>query len=282
MNRQPKRKPVDSLDQSLDQSLEQLLESRQEQLKSLFPVPAPTPKTSKVLPGLGIALVLGGWLFWADPAYRQEQLHSEASALRSLTLNDGSQVILDKSSRMTVSWHLFSRRVDLQAGQALFDVAHSRYRPFVVSAGALDVRVLGTRFNVLRLDQQRTQVTLERGSVQVSGRDQAGAVTQLVPGDQAAFKAGQLATLNQIKVSDAMAWKDDQLVFQRMPLGDALTLINRYRSRAVRFDDPALSQLTLNGVFDSRQTDQLLELLPSILPVRLMTQTDGTVTIVQK
>ncbi len=76
-----------------------------------------------------------------------------------MTLADGSQLLLDSGSQIEVSWHPLSRRVALRAGQVLFEVSPARYRPFVVSAGSTDIRVLGTRFNVRRLDDD-VRVTL--------------------------------------------------------------------------------------------------------------------------
>lgn len=135
--------------------LDDALERHRDALKDLFPLPPSRPKSRKASKAAGVALLLAlaiGALAWLDPAYKRERFATAIGERRDVTLADGSQLLLDSGSQIEVSWHPLSRRVALRAGQVLFEVSPARYRPFVVSAGSTDIRVLGTRFNVRRLD----------------------------------------------------------------------------------------------------------------------------------
>ncbi|MGV8732716.1 FecR family protein, partial [Pseudomonas aeruginosa] len=232
----------------------------------------------------GVALLLAlaiGALTWLDPAYKRERFATAIGERRDVTLADGSQLLLDSGSQIEVSWHPLSRRVALRAGQVLFEVSPARYRPFVVSAGSTDVRVLGTRFNVRRLDDD-VRVTLERGRVEVGTSATAQAPVVLLPGQQVDAIGGQLMPLAKVDAATAMAWKDDRLVFERTPLGEAVALLRHYRKAPILLDDPSLASLRLTGVFAAHNVDRLLDLLPSILPVAVSRQEDGSVEIQRK
>ncbi len=188
---------------------------------------------------------------------------------------------VEKHLRLGLAACRLSRRVALRAGQVLFEVSPARYRPFVVSAGSTDIRVLGTRFNVRRLDDD-VRVTLERGRVEVGTSATAQAPVVLLPGQQVDAIGGQLTPLAKVDAATAMAWKDDRLVFERTPLGEAVALLRHYRKAPILLDDPSLASLRLTGVFAAHNADRLLDLLPSILPVAVSRQEDGSVEIQRK
>ena len=120
----------------------------------VFPLPAPAkqpkPRSLTTLSVLIVTLGLACVLAWIDPSYKAEQFGSTIGEHQVIQLADGSRITLDAASRITVSWHLRSRRVELQAGQALFSVAPALYRPFLTSAGSTRIQVVGTRYNVSR------------------------------------------------------------------------------------------------------------------------------------
>lgn len=149
-----------------------------------------------------LALAIGA-LAWLDPAYKRERFATAIGERRDVTLADGSQLLLDSGSQIEVSWHPLSRRVALRAGQVLFEVSPARYRPFVVSAGSTDIRVLGTRFNVRRLDDD-VRVTLSAAGWR-SALATAQAPVVLLPGQQVDAIGGQLTPLAKVDAATAMA-----------------------------------------------------------------------------
>lgn len=246
-----------------------------EALKARFPLPAPV-KRSRRSPGSTVglfaaALAMAGGLIWLDPAYRNEDHASAPGQVQTIALADGSQVTLDGDSRIRVSWHLRSRRVELQAGQALFAVAPMSYRPFLTQAGATRIVVVGTRYNVSRLGDE-VQVTVSEGRVAVHGR---GDTLLLSPGEQVRVRAGELGTVTRVDAEASAAWVDGRLVFERTPLGEVLDALQRHTGIRVNLSDASLAELPVSGRFERSRLEGLPALLPKILPVDLTTGPDG-------
>ncbi|AGI23266.1 putative transmembrane sensor [Pseudomonas sp. ATCC 13867] len=251
---------------------EDVLERHRDLLRERFPLPVPKPRKPRA-PLAGVAsLLLIALLFWLDPAYRHEQFATEPGQRRTLALADGSHLTLDGGTRVSLAWHLRSRRAELQDGQALFDVSRARLRPFQVLAGTTRVQVKGTLFNVLNAGAD-VQVTLLRGSVLVGAGDSEA---HLAPGQQAITHDGRLSAPRTVDTATATAWQDGKLVFKRTPLKQALEAMQRYRGPRIVLDDPELADLPINGVFKSENVESLLKLLPGVLPVELSFDSDGT------
>lgn len=223
--------------------------------------------------------VLLGAVLWADPAWQTQRYTTAAGERRHLTLPDGTELTLNTRTVAEVEWHLRTRQVRLVDGEALFDVAHAAWRPFLVRAGATTVRVVGTAFNVRRADP-RVTVTVLRGRVHVE--DASGDAVVLGARQAAESAGGVLAVRAAPDPGAAAAWKDGKLMFDRTPLAQALADINRYRNVPAVLADPALDGLQISGVFDSARTDALLDLLPSILPVVVRHDADDVVRILPR
>lgn len=255
---------------------DQALALHREALRQRFPLPEPTPRKprkAKVIAALLVLALAGG--YWADPAYQREQYVTDYGERKALELADGSHLTLDSNTRLTVSWHVRSRRVELHQGQALFDISHTWTRPFQVRSGQVEINVLGTLFNVTRT-LPSVRVTLLRGSVDVRSQQQA---VHLAPGEQVEARGGQLQSVVTADTQAATSWQANRLVFDRMPLGEVLEVVQRYRRAPIRLDDQSLAGLPITGVFDSGNVETLLKLLPSILPVAVAKDADGVLHI---
>ncbi|GLO38482.1 sensor [Pseudomonas putida] len=273
MTKQPEQAPLD-----------EALGRHREELKQLFPMPPARPAPSKAVKSAGITLALAiafAALAWLNPAYKSERFATAIGERRAVLLSDGSNLLLDSGTHVDIRWRLLSREVDLRAGQALFDVSSAVYRPFVVSAGQAKVEVLGTLFNVRRLDNDVVRVTLARGRVDVAAAATQAPVT-LRPGQQVDSIGGRLTPVAKADVSRAMAWKEDRIVFEQTPLDEAVSLLRHYRKAPIELSDPSLGALKVTGVFEAHNVDLLLDLLPSILPVAVLQQEDGSVRIQRK
>lgn len=251
-----------------------------EDLKQRFPLPPATPakrkRTAAKAAGL-LLLAIAAGAVWLDPAYHSEHIASQVSLRQTLQLADGSEVLLDSDSELTISWHLRTRQVELKRGQALFQVSPRVYRPFVVDAGGAVVRVVGTRFNVNRYEQD-VQVTVAEGKVAVRGAV-TDRVALLQPGQQLRVLKGIAGQVTTVSADDVTAWKDSRLVFESTPLAEVIGTLQRYHRQPITLMDASIAQLPVSGVFDSDHVDRLLALLPGILPVSVSIATDGAVQI---
>lgn len=223
-----------------------------------------------------LAALLGG-TYWLDPAYRVETMTTLAGEQRTWPLTDGSTVVLDTGTEIQVAWHVRSRRAVLAQGQAYFDVARSSWRPFSVDAGLAEVTVTGTSFDVDR-GREQVDVRLYEGSVAVqrtdAGSSSGPSAWQLRPGQ--ALRVGAEAVLPYAVVAGEArpAWADGLLVFEQLPLADALAQIQRYRPERIMLDDPSLAGLRVSGVFQIAQAARIFDLLPRVWPVQVDQQAD--------
>jgi transmembrane sensor len=269
-------------------SLDAALDQQREQLKALFPLEelalTRRPATRRLAGASAAVLALcAGLAWWVDPGLSECAYVSPVGERRTLALADGSELILDADSALSVAWHLRSRRVQLQQGRARFSVAPSAWRPFSVDAGSTRVTVLGTVFDVDR-QAQRVAVSVLRGRVEVAAPAEPGLYKVLTAGQGliAQSSGGVLRWTAAAELGNAQAWTQGQLVFRRTPLREAVAQLQRYRSGAIRLQGAEVEQLQISGVFDARHSEQLLGLLPQILPLRLLQRADGSVDVLMR
>ncbi|MDO7899374.1 FecR family protein [Pseudomonas citrulli] len=224
--------------------------------------------------GLPLAAFTGWNLGWVPNAYERFEA---GATVRHVTLGDGSQVELNLGSELVFANYKHERRVTLEKGEAFFDVSHDRQHPFVVRAGQGQVRVTGTRFNVW-MYQDQVRVTLVEGSVWVTSNQAHGSTgSQLSPGMQASYKAGDhQPQVRDIDASDSsLAWRSGKLVLDNLSLSDALPLINRYLARPVMLADNSTGALRIGGIYNLNEVQNLVPSLPKVLPVYLTQNQDG-------
>lgn len=199
----------------------------------------------------------------------------------TLVLEDGSVLTLNTDSRARIRYSDEQRRITLERGQALFEVARDTARPFVVTAGDQEVRALGTAFDV-RLSGAQVEVTLLEGRVTVGAAAAAiasdtavaphRAPTVLEPGQQLVAHARDLPQLHQPDVQRVVSWRNGQVIFQDDPLASAVEEMNRYARRQVVLADDRLEALRVSGAFDTGNTALFVEALTSYFPIRVVSR----------
>lgn len=175
---------------------------------------------------------------------------------RQVLLADGSRLHLNSATRLKVALDEGLRTVEVQAGEALFEVAKDPARPFVVRAGAHEVRALGTVFVVRRSQStpDAMSVTLIEGKVEVTAVQPTQAMPSpivLEPGQRLqAPAAGATVLLDRPRLDQATAWTRMEVALEDVALADAVSEVNRHGRRLVALvDDPALRALRVSGVF---------------------------------
>jgi transmembrane sensor len=174
---------------------------------------------------------------------------------RELPLPDGSRVYLNTDSAIQVAFSGGERRVRLTRGEGFFDVAREAGRPFVVEAGATEVRVVGTRFSV-RSTEHGTDVIVSEGKVEVvpDTRAQTSATpakVELVPGN--ALRVDRLENFVKIAAVDperATSWRTGTIRFENASVAEVIAEVNRYaKTPFVIADESRLKDIRLSGAF---------------------------------
>ncbi|RKD90758.1 FecR family protein [Mangrovibacterium diazotrophicum] len=173
-----------------------------------------------------------------------------------VVLPDQTEVWLNSGSKLTypVKFGADKREVFLQ-GEALFDVTHDEQRPFSVLTEQLDVRVLGTSFNVSAYeDDSVVQTVLVRGSVELEYKSKLWGISvnqKMVPGTLAVFDATERSVEQSLVDTDQFtSWKDGYLILENSPLSVIAKKLSRYYNMRISFVDPALEAETFSGYLD--------------------------------
>lgn len=204
--------------------------------------------------------------------------------LQRQAFEDGSVVDLNRGAEVRLAWTAAERRVFLVRGEASFTVARDPARPFVVVAGGVEVRAVGTIFNV-RLDLAAVEVVVAEGRVKVAGPlAPADATPILAAGQQAVVPlAGGAApahvvTLSPAQLQTRLAWQPRLLDFTDEPLAAILAEFNRRNDVELTVADPALGALRLSATFRSDNVEGFLRLMESEFGI--VTVRTGSRTIV--
>lgn len=224
---------------------------------------------------LGLAGTLGiaslGWTAW-----RQTPLPLVASTwgadhragigeTRRIALADGSQVWLKALSAFDVDYGATLRRLQLVAGELLIDTAKDPLRPFVVDTAQGRLQALGTRFTV-RGEDGSVVVAVHEGAVRIDTA--ASRASGIVPaGRQARFTADALDA--QAPADPAReAWTRGVLVADHTPLAEVVEELRRYYFGHLAVA-PELARMHVFGSYPIQDTDRALDMLASVLPVRV-------------
>lgn len=150
-----------------------------------------------------------------------------------LRLPDGSEVFLNAGTTLKypASFSAKQRSVELE-GEAYFNIAHDKNKPFVVKALGQEVEVLGTRFSVnCYADEKRITTTLEQGSVKV----QANHLSKIIkPGEQSIWYKGQLSVKNA-DMEIALAWKNGEINFKNADVESIMRQVERWYDVKVEY-----------------------------------------------
>jgi len=197
---------------------------------------------------------------------------------RRLTLADGSIVEMRGDSDIRTEFTPDLRHVVLLRGEAHFAVTKNSARPFVVSAGKMSVRDLGTAFDV-ELKGSEVEVLVTEGKVTVedaSGTMRPPAVPLLVAGQRAlihqdAAGAPDRVTVESLapgEIEQALAWQSTWLIFDRTPLEKAVEAFNAHSTQKIVIGDASLRDRRLGGMFRADNVEGFVRLLQDSLDVK--------------
>jgi transmembrane sensor len=213
--------------------------------------------------------VLGAGLSWTIFGNDRERYSSGIGEVRRIALADGSTLLLNTNSEVTVRLTKQRRDVRLFRGEALFEVTHDESRPFIVQANDTGVRAVGTAFAV-RLENAQVDVTVTEGVVEVadletmSGFDQGlpatsrAGVKRVAAHERAIIAPARPPDVEPVAPAEAdrrLAWREGMVSFDGELLQTAVSEINRHNRRQIVVDDPSLASMPVVGVFRATDLD---------------------------
>jgi transmembrane sensor len=194
-------------------------------------------------------------------------------------LPDGSTILLNTATDLTVEMSSGERLVRMNGGEALFEVAHDPARPFIVETDGRRVRVLGTTFSV-RAERGEFEVVVEEGLVEVASSSAEEGVL-LSPKQRMLVtpEAEGIEGLDEAALARELSWRGGSLVFAASPLKEVVAEISRYTDRVLVIEDKAVASVPIDGYFPVGDVDGLLEALELGFGIEAVGQADGTVLL---
>ncbi len=185
---------------------------------------------------------------------RDSAVSTATGEQRTLTLEDGTRVTLNTNTRLAIQYTPKQRHIQLESGEAFFDVAKNPQRPFVVDAGRESVMALGTSF-VVRRDEREVDVTLVEGKVSVTAVTSSDSATArlretkvLSPGQRLRV-TGISPSVDQPNIEAVTAWRRGEVVLDHTSLADAIREMNRYSTVKLVAMMPATDHIQVSGIF---------------------------------
>lgn len=262
-----------------------------------------------------IILVVVALVFWNQSENLDSTNGFYATAIgqqNSITLKDGSVVLLNTNSQMKVEYNQNVRNIELLQGEAYFDVAKNPQHPFRVYAGAGRVEAVGTAFSV-RVKENDIGVMVTDGRVKLAAREPQGfsqadsiglsnnevgapqerykeALHTLDAGQSATIKnnedsasgntVGPIETIDEAELSQRLSWRDGLLIFNGDSLEQVVDEISRYSPLTIEIADPALKAIRIGGQFRIGDIDTMLISLETNFNLRIIRHRPNHIQIV--
>jgi len=217
-----------------------------------------------------------------QPVY--QKFSSQYGEQKQVTLDDGSVVKLNTNTLIEVAYSKLQRKITLIRGEAKFDVAKDKSRPFTVISGHSSFTALGTIFNVQRDNISSVELLVKEGQVLVAkanvpvskllnaiSSSQKTTVQQLTPnnniifaGEKVAIASGVNSTkksLSAQEVKQELSWQQGVLIFDGEPLKQVLKEVQRYNAIKFLPIDTEMAKLQVSGYFKTNDIHGLLQSL---------------------
>jgi transmembrane sensor len=248
----------------------------------------------------GLVIALLGWLAFAGKPARNYA--TEIGEQRHLTLEDGSALDINTNSRVSLRFSSAQREVEVERGEALFQVRGDPERPFTVKVSGAVIEALGTTFAVRFHDERGehdnlsgtlTEVLVVDGRVAVTGTphfesppihsESAPPIpesppTLLAKGDRAFVGRGRtiVKAIGPDEVSRRLSWKHGQIALLGESLSEAVSEFNRYHVGQLIIADPAISSVRLSGTFPIPDLENFLSALEAPFGIRALPSRDAS------
>jgi transmembrane sensor len=199
------------------------------------------------------------WLY-LQPALPDGVFSTRVGEVKTVTFQDGTRVALDTDTRIVAHYTAAGRQVDVTRGNAIFTVVHDTARPFTSCVGGIRVTDLGTEY-AAEVSATGARITVRSGRVEVIGPCSPDAISQRREVEHRVLEAGQHADIDLVasglrtqvtprtrrQMNLAFSWQRGVLIFDGIPLKQAIPEINRYLPRKLALGEPALADIPFGG-----------------------------------
>jgi transmembrane sensor len=231
------------------------------------------------------AIVVAVWWAPSDRIGEENPVAFEAASYRQETLPDGTVVDLNRGAHVMLQYTPAERRVVLVRGEAQFAVARNPARPFVVRAGGVDVRAIGTAFNV-KLDGAQLEVLVTEGTVHVAQHPLVSpeqdapvsapppVVARVVAGHRTVIPVTPAPTLPEVvpasprEIERLLDWRPRLLDFDSTPLAEVAATFNRRNRLQLVLTETEIGSLPIVASIRSDNVEGFVRLLEATMGLK--------------
>lgn len=217
----------------------------------------------KIAAAVAILAILSISVYLYNPAPNQVYV-SSADEKVNVVFPDGSMGILNKNSSFTYPEEFGDQRNVSFKGEAYFDIKKST-KPFIIDVNGVDVKVLGTAFNLITTESQVT-LYVDRGLVAF---EKEGQQTQVPAGNEAIFdRKSASVTFNERPSENIMSWRNGVFNFDKTPLSTALDQLGEYYNVEFELSNEKLQNCRLTVTFNKQPLSVVLKTIGTALDVK--------------
>ncbi len=220
----------------------------------------PGRRRSRVRWGIPTALAACLMLLMAWPQLSvllRADYRTGVGGMRTVSLADGSSVILNTDSALRVHYDDRARTLELIQGEVYFEVARDPARPFILQAGKHRITVLGTAFNVRR-DDDGLSVAVAHGRVRA---DRDGDSLELHSGDRLHMVPGRPPKLTKVNTKRIAGWRRQRLAVAGATVAEVAAELDRYRLGRIWVLDEKLAERRVTGSYNLANPEAALHAL---------------------
>ena len=182
----------------------------------------------------------------------------------NIVLADGPKVWINSESSLRFPTQFINnKRIVFLEGEAYFDVAPNKNKPFIVKTASININVTGTSFNVKAYDNDNLcETTLEKGLVEITGFTFKNKI-KLTPGKKTTYSKSNKTTKTQtVNTKLYTSWKNGKYIFQSEPLESLIIIINRWYNVNVICEDTELLNYKYTGeISENRSIEHIMQLI---------------------
>jgi ferric-dicitrate binding protein FerR (iron transport regulator) len=222
-----------------------------------------------------LILLCAGWFLRHMYLYRSS--HTQLAEIREIILSDGSKVTLNAGSRLQypINYGVKNRQVILK-GEAYFEVKKDTLLPFVISMNEIEIKVLGTSFNVKAYkNSDKIEVTVTDGKISMYDKNLQQKKVIATKGEKAEYDRDLKIVRKSVNVNqNYMAWKTLKMVFANDKLSTVAETIGQVYHKEVVIKNVKLNNCTLTTRFEGKDLETVLKVLESTLDLTIEQEND--------
>lgn len=211
-------------------------------------------------------------------------LHVPAGQRARLTLQDGTEVWLNASSTLSYPSHFSEDKREVSmTGEAFFNVTENSEKPFIVSCGNVEIKVLGTQFNVYCYPQSDyLETSLIEGALKVYKKESEETAVILKPNERLTIKEDKMEIDEMVDFSHLL-WKEGIYTFENETLLNIIEKLQLYYDVEIVVQSPALAEVIYTGKFRQRDgIDEILKIIQRIQNFNIEKDTKNNKIILTK